>query len=179
MMPQDTHTHTHSHTGSSASSPDTVGRPLIPQHIYNLCNDNLIPPAGHGEHTLPFCSSRSLPKPEHGRVSSNSCFSALFLPLSPGLRSADCSSHSPRPGAGSDPGADLLKKTTTLLRSGKLAGIRSSVRYMLQHSSDGCHCVNEQRCGIEDIRSMSGILTPRAISSYTQPAARPSLIGPC
>lgn len=110
MMPQDTHTHTHSHTGSSASSPDTVGRPLIPQHIYNLCNDNLIPPAGHGEHTLPFCSSRSLPKPEHGRVSSNSCFSALSLPLSPGLRSADCSSHSPRPGAGSDPGADLLKK---------------------------------------------------------------------
>ena len=82
-----THTHTHTHTHTSAHT-NPVGRPLILRHIYNLCNDNLIPPAGRGEHTPTFMLTHAS-RSTDAFVSTGTAAPQPLPPVSPGLRSAD------------------------------------------------------------------------------------------
>lgn len=94
-LPQDTHTpryHAHTHIRSFVAPANPVGWPLILRHIYNLCNDNLIPPAGRGKHTplfmllMPPVAQTCTCQRQQLRLSPS-------LPDSPGLRSANWYFH--------------------------------------------------------------------------------------
>lgn len=78
----------HTHIRSFVAPANPVGRPLILQHIYNLCKDNLIPPAGRTEHTPPFMLLTPSEAPTCTRQRQQLRLSPA-LPASPGLGSAD------------------------------------------------------------------------------------------
>lgn len=62
---------------SSVAPANPAGQPLILQHIYNLCNDNLIPSTDRGERTPPSMPAHASWSPTcPAFVSGSSCASA-------------------------------------------------------------------------------------------------------
>lgn len=169
------------HPQSFAAPANPVGRPLILQHIYNLCNDNLIPPAGRGEHTPSFMLTHASQSPDMYM----SAATAVSLPDLTWLQISWLAFPFPWHRARCNiwsvgrRGNAVVKPPQC---SDEFTRIGSSARCKLQHglwpvSPDGLHCVNEQRWSIEDIRSMSVILNRGPLAAIeTQLAGCPNLI---